>query len=76
MKNLAFVFIMLWTMCVLSAQHQLDIRGLDYSTETVANIRVSYVGDEDVVGLNVVSTPHANFGNSWTFFRIICWTKG
>lgn len=52
----------------LEAQFQVDIQGHPDSTGPVANIKVNFVGAEDVVGLKVTSIPHINYGTAGAFY--------
>ena len=68
MKKIILVLSILTFAYSIKSQSHLDIQGRPGSTEAVANIKVNFVGPEDVVGLKVTSVPHVNFGTAGAFY--------
>ena len=55
MKAIVTILLLSCSTILLMGQKQLDIQGNTSSTDTVAMIKVNYVGEANVVGLSVYS---------------------
>ena len=68
MKDYLFLTLSIFLILSLHGQRQLDIQGDPGSTDTVVTIKVIYSGEEDVIGLAVISEPTSDYGIGGYFF--------
>ena len=70
MKVFLFLTLSIFLVLSLHGQRQLDIQGDPGSTDTVVTIKVNYSGEENVIGLSVISVsgPDSDYGIGGYFY--------